>query len=234
MDCGSDEVWLPNRFSLSGRLGSRSTGGVRGSERKKRNVIFMLKPADKNERDAVRRHLRALVPALVLAGLFVAAAPAKAQLNSTSAGVNLNATLTTSLTISAAPGLVNFVLPVSGTATGSAVLNVVTSWTLKPSVGAVTTYGYFTSAAAALTDGGGDNIPSSSVSGSVNAGAFGAFTGASPFAAASSITLSATRILGNNKTGTHTDTLNLRISTVGLGLPAATYTGILNLQAQAL
>jgi hypothetical protein len=109
-----------------------------------------------------------------------------------------------------------------------------TSWTLKPAVGAVTVYAYFTSAAAALTDGAADNIPSSSVTGSVNGGGFGAFTGASPFAAGSSITLSTTRILGNNRTGNHTDTLNLKISTVGLGLPAGLYTGVLNIQAQAL
>jgi hypothetical protein len=129
---------------------------------------------------------------------------------------------------------VNFSLVPSGTATGSSVITVNTSWTLKPSAGTVTVYAYFSSAAAALTDGAAHNIPSSSVSGSVNSGAFGAFTGASPFAAASNITLSSWRILGFNRTGNHTDTLNLMISTVGLALPAATYMGVLNIQAQAI
>jgi hypothetical protein len=101
-------------------------------------------------------------------------------------------------------------------------------------VGAVKTYAYFTSAAAALTDGAGDNIPSTNVSGSVNGGAFGAFTGASPFAAASSVTISTIRILGNNKSGNQSDTLNMRINTTGLNLPAGNYTGVLTIQAQAL
>jgi hypothetical protein len=177
---------------------------------------------------------RLAIPAIAMLGMLLSVAPARAQLNSNIAGVNLAAGLTTSLTVTAAPGLVNFALVSNGTANGSVPVTVNTSWTLKPAVGAVTVYAYFTSAAAALTDGAADNIPSSSVTGSVNGGGFGAFTGASPFAAGSSITLSTTRILGNNRTGNHTDTLNLRISTVGLGLPAGLYTGVLNIQAQAL
>ncbi|HEY2647038.1 MAG TPA: hypothetical protein VGI34_08685 [Candidatus Acidoferrales bacterium] len=194
----------------------------------------MFRLADKSATNGVNFQLRILIPALVFFGISLVAMPVRAQLNSNIANVNLNAIMSTSLTVSPAPGLVNFALPPSGTATGSSVITVVTTWTLRPSVGAVTTYGYFTSASAALTDGAGDNIPSSSVSGSINGGAFGAFTGASPFAAASSVTLSSTRILGNNRSSNHTDTLNLKISTVGLALPAATYTGVLNIQAQAL
>jgi hypothetical protein len=146
----------------------------------------------------------------------------------------LAANLTTSLSITASPGLVNFALVPSGSAAGSAPITVNTSWTLAPSVGAVTVYAYFTSAAAALTDGAADNIPSSKVSGSVNGGAFGAFSSASPFAAGSSLTLSTWKILGNNRTGNHTDTLNLMITTTGLSLPAGNYTGVLRIQAQAL
>lgn len=194
----------------------------------------MFRLTDKSAGYAVHFSLRILIPALVILGIVTVASSAQAQVNSPSSGVNLNAVMSTSLTVKAAPGLVNFALVPSGTATGSSVITVTTAWTLRPSVGAVTTYAYFTSAAAALTDGGGDNIPSSSVSGSVNGGAFGAFTGASPFAAGSSITLSSTKILGNNRSSNHVDTLNLMISTVGLALPAATYTGVLNIQAQAI
>lgn len=175
-----------------------------------------------------------LVFATAVIILFLAPSAARAQQNSNLGTVNLNATLSTGLSITAAPGLVNFTLAPSGTATGSAVITVTTSWILRPSVGAVTAYAYFSSAPAALTDGAGDNIPSSSVSGSVNGGAFGAFTGASPFAPSSSVTLSSVRILGNNRTGSHSDTLNLSITTTGLNLPSGTYTGVLNLQAQAL
>lgn len=195
----------------------------------------MFRFAANSTRKSARLALwRLAVPAIALLAMLVAVAPAHAQLNSNIAGVNLAANLTTSLTVSAAPGLVTFALVPSGTANGSAAITVNTSWTLKPSVGAVTVYAYFSSAPAALTDGAADNIPSSSVTASVNAGAFTAFTGVSPFAAASSITLSKWRILGNNRTGTHTDTINMRISTVGLTIPAGTYTGVLNIQAQAL
>jgi len=37
-----------------------------------------------------------------------------------------------------------------------------------------------------------------------------------------------------NFVGTRTDSLNLRINTTGLNLPAGTYTGLLHIQAQAL
>lgn len=169
-----------------------------------------------------------------LAMFCVHVSPANAQINSGIATVNLAANLTTSLTVTASPGIVNFALVANGTTSASSAITVNTSWTLRPSVGAVTTYAYFTSAAAALTDGSGDNIPSSNVTGSVDGGAFVAFTGASPFGAGSSITLSSTRILGNNRSSNQQDTLNLNINTTGLALPAGTYTGVLNIQAQAL
>jgi hypothetical protein len=166
--------------------------------------------------------------------LLLVGAPAHAQLNSNIAGVNLAANVTTFLSVTASPGLVNFALIPNGTANGSTSVSINTSWTLSPSVGAVKTYAYFTSAAVALTDGAGDNIPSSSVTGSVNGGAFTTFTGVSPFAAASSVTIANIRILGNNKSGNQTDTLNMRINTTGLNLPAANYTGVLTIRAQAL
>jgi hypothetical protein len=178
--------------------------------------------------------LRGIIFCLPVLILLLAGIPAHAQRNSGVSSVNLSANLATSLTVSASPGLVNFALIPSGVSNGSATVNVNTSWTLSPSVGAVTTYAYFTSAAVALTDGAGDNIPSSNVSGSVNGGAFTAFTGASPFAAASSITISTIRILGNNKSGNLASTLNMRINTAGLNLPAANYSGVLTIRAQAL
>ncbi len=190
--------------------------------------------ANSTSRSAPLALWRLATPTIAMLGMLLAVAPARAQLNSNIAGVNLAADLSTSLTVTAAPSLVNFALVPNGIANGSVPITVNTSWTLKPSVGAVTVYAYFSSAAAALTDGAADNIPSSSVTASVNGGGFTAFTGASPFAAASSITLSTWRILGNNRTGNHTDTMNMRISTVGLNLPAGLYTGILNIQAQAL
>jgi hypothetical protein len=177
---------------------------------------------------------RAAIPAGALLGLLLAATPARAQLNSNVATVNLVAILATSLRVTAAPGRVNFALVPNGIANGSARITVTTRWTLQPGTRAVTTYAYFSSAAAGLTDGAGDNIPASKVAGSVNGGAFGPFTGASPFGAGSSMRLFNRRIRRNNRTGRHRDRLNLRIDTTGLNLPAGTYTGVLNIQAQAI
>jgi hypothetical protein len=175
---------------------------------------------------------------VVLAFLTVAFAllpsKASAQLKSNPAAVNLNATLNSGLTITAAPGLVNFNLVRSGVSAGSVPVSITTNWTLPLIFGNIAEYAYFTSPAAALTDGASDNIPSANVSGSINGGAFTAFTGASPLAASSSITLfTQTFFILFSNPGTRTDTLRLQINTTGLNLPAATYTGVLHIQAQA-
>ncbi len=173
---------------------------------------------------------------LVLLGIVFAFFPGRAgaQIKSNPAAVSLNATLNSGLTITAAPGLVNFNLVRNGTATGSAPVTITTSWTLPLIFGNISEYAYFSNPAVALTDGSSDNIPSASVGGSFNGGAYTAFTGASPLAAGSSITLFQQFffIIFTNP-GTRTDTLNLQINTTGLNLPAGTYTGVLHIQAQA-
>ena len=174
---------------------------------------------------------------LALAAVFaLIPSRASAQLNSNIANVNLNATLNSSITITAAPGLVNFPLLPSGLTTGSSPISITTSWVLPVFFGTIHEYAYFSSPASALADGAGDNIPSTNVSGSFNGGAFTAFTGASPFAAGSSMTLfnQFIFIFFGNTTATRTDSLNLRINTTGLNLPAGTYTGVLHIQAQEL
>jgi hypothetical protein len=190
---------------------------------------------------------RALLKLYLLAGIaalgwgaaaflsaLLPACTARAQINSNLTAVNLAATLNTSLTLLAAPNLVNFALVQNGISNGSTPITVTTIWSLRPNVGAVTVYAYFTTPAAALSNGAGASIASARVAGSPNGGAFAPFTGNSPFAAGSSITVATWRILGNNRNGTRQDTLGLRIDTTGLVLPAGTYTGILNIQAQAL
>jgi hypothetical protein len=189
-------------------------------------------------KSGARKMLPSGCKALVLSivGIICALLPcgAGAQIKSNPGAVNLTATLNTSITISAAPGAVNFALVRNGVATGSTTVSIVTSWVVPVLFGNVTEYAYFTSPVTALTDGGGDNIPSSSVSGSFNGGAYTAFTGTSPFGAGSSITLFNQFItIFLNSTGTRTDTLGLQISTVGLNLPAGVYTGVLHIQAQS-
>src|SRR5882672_840014 len=204
-------------------------GSVSHDSRKRR-----LTSQHKEARDMRLLGCRGFALASAAAVLLLIPSRVSAQLNSNTASVNLSAALTSSVTITAAPGLVNFALLRSGISTGSAPVSITTSWTVPFLFGNVNEYAYFTTSAAALTDGAGDNIPSANVTGSFNGGAFTAFTGASPFAAGSSITLFNQFIFIFNTTGTRTDSLNLRINTTGLVLPAGTYTGLLRIQAQAL
>jgi hypothetical protein len=172
---------------------------------------------------------------VLAAALVLLPARAQAQLKSNAAAVNLNATLSSAISITAAPGLVNFNLVPNGVANGSVPISIKTTWALPILFGNLNEYAYFTSPVSALSDGAGDSIPSSSVSGSINGGAFTNFTGASPFAAGSSMTLfNQVIFIFFTNPGTRTDTLNLRINTTGLGLPAGLYTGVLHIQAQAL
>ena len=167
-----------------------------------------------------------------LAFLFLVAAlalvppRASAQLKSNAGSVTLNATLSSSITITAAPGNVNFNLVRNGTATGSAPVTITTSWAVPVILGTMTEYAFFNASATALTDGGGDNIPSSSVAGSFNGGAYAPFTGTSPFGAGGSLTLfNQFLLIIFSNPGSRTDTLNLQINTNGLSLPAGTTPG---------
>jgi hypothetical protein len=157
-----------------------------------------------------------------------------AQINSNNATVNLNATLAESLTVSAGPATVNFTLAANGPANGSAPVSITTSWALGKTRAGVKLYAYFTSANA-LNDGAGDNIPTSKVTGSVNSGAAAPFTSVTPFGAnGMTVFTAAIGGAGTFNSSHGPDTIALTIDTTGLGLPAATYTGVLNIQAQAI
>jgi hypothetical protein len=189
---------------------------------------------NRDPRAALLVGCRGLALSLAVAALSLVPMSGSAQLNSKVANVSLNASLSTAITVTAAPGVVNFALLRSGISTGSAPISITTTWTLPFFIGTVKEYAYFTSAASALADGAGDNIPSANVSGSVNGGAFTAFTGASPFAAGSSLAIFNQFIFFLNINATRTDSVNLRIDTTGLNLPAGAYTGVLHIQAQGL
>jgi len=179
------------------------------------------------------KHVRGIFLLLGCALLMFAAIPARAQVRSNIAGVNLAAIMNDSISVSASPGLVNFTLPANGVVTGNPTLVVTTAWILKPGP-TLQTFAYFSNSASALSDGAGHNIPSSSVSGSVNGGAFQTFTGACAFSANTCVTVFSVHVTGNQKQGTNNTNFQLRISTVGLKLPAGTFTGVLNIRAQAL
>ncbi len=167
-----------------------------------------------------------------LAFLFVPTS--HAQLNSNVANVNLNAPLAESLTVAAGPATVNFTLVPNGSAAGSAPVSITTTWALAKTRTSVKLYAYFASANA-LTDGAGDNIPTANVTGSVNGGAAAPFTSATPFAAnGMTVFTQAIGAAGTYNMSHGPDTIALTINTSGLALPAATYTGVLNIEAQAL
>jgi sarcosine oxidase gamma subunit len=178
--------------------------------------------------------------ALAFIALFVPAS--RAQSNSNTGTVTLTANLTESLSVTVNSGAaITFTLaPNTATNAGSGNSSVTTAWTLKPGRTSVAVWAYFTSAASALvhqTAGNTTDIPSSAVKIQVGgAGLFNALTNVSPFnAAASGLQIGApTSITGTNKTGTRTDTMAYQIdTTIVPQLPADTYIGTLNIQAQA-
>ncbi|HUK26684.1 MAG TPA: hypothetical protein VLV49_19060 [Terriglobales bacterium] len=179
--------------------------------------------------------------AMVALALITATSLASAQsLNSGPQTIALNATLSESLTLSLSANAVNFTLtPGSATNAGSTNITATTSWTLRPGRTAVGVYAYFTSAAAAMTDGGtpANNIPSSAFKIADNGGASTALTNSVAFGAANAgLQLANVTITGANRSSSRTDAMAFNIDLSGgtlPQLPAGTYTGTLNIQAQA-
>jgi hypothetical protein len=181
-----------------------------------------------------RTWLGALVSMLLLL-------PAAAQVTRVGS-VNPNSKLLSlgSLTVSASPSLVNFALTPSAVVLGSSPIVVTTSWSGVSLLSELNVYAYFTSSIAALSGGSPVvNIPSSCVLGMDPSGiptGFTAFTQSNSVGGAGAglqlASLSSLLILG---TSSHTDNLSLEINLKTMPqLPAAVYTGVLILQAQAL
>lgn len=186
----------------------------------------------------VRNAVSCLVAAAVLAVIVPSAASALVLSNTVN--VNLNAVLAQTLTVSITSGsTVNFALVNGTTADGDVPAVISTSWNLNPGqTGAVTLYGYFTTPAQALTDAGGDNIPTSMVLGRMTTGtptSYTAFTQTNPVGpAGGGLALFSENITGGNKIKTRSDNLDLRIDLTGQTYPADTYTGTVHIQARAL
>lgn len=179
---------------------------------------------------------------LVFAAVVVTLAPtsASAQINSGVGNVSLNAVVAPALTVSVSSGTtVNFTLLNNAVANGDTASTIQTSWNLNPGTTTdVKLFGYFDTPTVALTDGAGNDIPSSKVEGRMSTGSptsYTAFSQTNPLGpAGGSLLLFSEGITGGNKIKTRTDNLELRINLTGTSLPAGTYTGTLRIQAQAL
>ncbi len=114
-------------------------------------------------------------------------------------------------------------------------MTITTIWILAPTRTSVKLFGSFSSSTAALTDGAGHNIPSADVLGEVTTGSptsFTAFTQTVPFGAAGAgLLLFNQAITVANDVSTRIDNLSLEIDLNGTNVPAAVYTGTLQLQA---
>src|SRR5258708_7506605 len=131
----------------------------------------------------LQKKLGTVATLALMAAMF--AAPARGQvLNSGASPIALQAVLTQSISVTLSGNAVNFNL-VAGSASnpGSASITATTAWTLKPSVGSLKVYAFFSTSTAALTDGGGTNIPSADFQISFNPAAFTPLPTTLPFAA---------------------------------------------------
>lgn len=161
---------------------------------------------------------------------------ASAQINSNPPQpVTMTATLGESLTVSLSGNAVSFSMtPRSATNNGNTTITVTTKWVLNTSRNAVRIYAYFNSATAALSNGGGANIPSSAFKISVNGGAANALVNTVPFATNAGLQLVNVGITDPNRVSSRSDTLGFVIDLSALPtLPVGNYTGTLNIRAQA-
>jgi hypothetical protein len=194
------------------------------------------------------RRLLVMAAGIVLATSIPPVANAQA-LNSNVGTVTLNATLAESLTVSVTGGaVVNFTLAANTAANpGSTTSTIQTAWVLTPGRSKVSVWAWVANGGAALTDGAaGDNIPASAVTataagsgsagGALNTVASGG-PGVPAFVtpgAATGVQIGNVTINAANRASNTTTTLTWNINTTGVPqLPAATYTGTVNIQAQA-
>ncbi len=169
--------------------------------------------------------------------LLLSAVIANAQvLNSGVQTITLNANLTESISVNLSSNSVSFTLTAgSATNNGSTGVTATTNWISKPGRN-LSVYAYFASSTSALSDGAGNNIPSSDFLISDNGGAFAALTNSVAFGgAAAGLQLYTVKITGTTKNGNHVDNMlfNIDLSTLPQ-LPAGTYAGTLNIQAQVI
>ena len=187
---------------------------------------------------------------VLMGGMALSAAmspPSEAQINSRVGTVVLDATMTESVTVTVTGGAtVNFTLvPNTAANPGSTTTTIQTAWALRRGRTNVSVWAWIPNGAAALTNGPGGNIPASAVTataagsgspgGALNTVASGG-AGVPAFirpAAATGVQIGQIRIRRRNRASSTTTTLTWNINTTGLPLSGGTYTGTVNIQAQA-
>lgn len=186
--------------------------------------------------------LRTLPVAAATLAIFAATASAQAGLTSNIENVSLSAIKSTSLTVTVNSGGTQSIPSIADNAVNTfpSAVNITTSWDINPSAASVTLVGYFSSAAAALSNGT-FTIPTSQVKGRVTtAGAPNAPTSFTAFTqnavggvgtASGSLTLFSETITGANKKSNRTIDLELQLDLTGQTTTPGTYTGTLNLRA---
>src|SRR5690348_3629079 len=120
------------------------------------------------------------VTAGLLALAMVPRSNAQALNSSNTANVNLNAVLAETLTVSATPGTVNFNLVPTGPVSGTTPVSITTQWALASTRTKLAVWAYF-STTTALTNGAGNNIPNTSVSGNPDSTGLQPFSATNPF-----------------------------------------------------
>jgi hypothetical protein len=166
---------------------------------------------------------------------FVLPANAQAIVSSTST-VQLSYVVGESISVAGAPPSLVFAgspIPTTGS------LTITTSWVLAPTRVRLDTNLFFATPTAALTNGGGSNIPSSEVFANINGGNYSACNTNPASDVASVAVTGGTCNVGFGGTvatlgvtGTHTDVFILQLQGFGT-LNAGTYTGQLNIVAGA-
>jgi hypothetical protein len=186
---------------------------------------------------SLRKYATLAAVLICFTGLTATVASAQV-LNSGAQTIALNATLAESLTVGLSANAVSFTLAAGSAANaGSTNITAATAWTLKPSRTAVRVYAYFANSTSALTDGAGNTIPSSAFFIADNAGPSTALTNTVAFGGANAgLQLANVTITNANRAGNRTDAMAFNINLTGgtlPQLPAGSYTGTLNIQAQA-
>ena len=186
--------------------------------------------------------LRTLSVSVAALTVFAATAAAQAGLQSNIETVSLSAVKNTSLTVTVNSGSTQSIASITDNAVNNfpSAVTITTAWDINPSAASVTLVGYFSNAAAALSNGSFD-IATTQVKGRVpTAGApnapaaFTAFTSGAVGGvgtAGGSLTLFSETITGANKNSSRTIDLELQLDLTGQTTTPGTYTGTLNLRA---